>query len=231
MMDPRPPTPALSPPLDGHIPLQKGDPLSFFHTPALKISHPPSPQATSDHYDPSSPVTSADYTPRVDNDEEGVFKGPSPCAESAPQSAAGTDHSSRHRRTKPQHFSEKRSYPRISRPVELMRNSYDYVVIGSGYGGAVAASRLARSVGVEGRNSVCVLERGIERWPGEYPADVADGVKNLHISGELTPGELKGIPVDSGDPDAMYRLILGKGLSAVVGSGKYLGSVLAMDKR
>jgi hypothetical protein len=53
---------------------------------------------------------------------------------------------------------EKR-YPRISRPVELLRHSYDVVVIGSGYGGGVAASRMAR-----GRQSVCVLERGKERW-------------------------------------------------------------------
>src|SRR4051794_38316715 len=55
-------------------------------------------------------------------------------------------------------------FPRISRPVELLRSSYDVVVIGSGYGGAVAASRMAR-----GRQSVCLLERGKEKWPGEYP--------------------------------------------------------------
>ena len=50
-------------------------------------------------------------------------------------------------------------YPRISRPVELLRPAYDVVVIGSGYGGGVAASRMAR-----GGQSVCVLERGKERW-------------------------------------------------------------------
>ena len=50
-------------------------------------------------------------------------------------------------------------YPRISKPVELLRPSYDVVVVGSGYGGGVAASRLAR-----GGQSVCVLERGRERW-------------------------------------------------------------------
>lgn len=50
-------------------------------------------------------------------------------------------------------------YPRISRPVELLRHQYDVVVIGSGYGGGVAASRMARA-----GQSVCVLERGKERW-------------------------------------------------------------------
>jgi hypothetical protein len=50
-------------------------------------------------------------------------------------------------------------FPRLSRPVELMRPSYDVVVIGSGYGGAVAASRMAR-----GRQSVCLLELGREKW-------------------------------------------------------------------
>ena len=50
-------------------------------------------------------------------------------------------------------------FPRISLPVELMRNEYDVVVIGSGYGGGVAASRMAR-----GHQSVCLLEVGKERW-------------------------------------------------------------------
>lgn len=50
-------------------------------------------------------------------------------------------------------------FPRISKPLELLRPSYDVVVVGSGYGGGVAASRMAR-----GDQSVCVLERGKERW-------------------------------------------------------------------
>ena len=50
-------------------------------------------------------------------------------------------------------------YPRISKPAELFRHTYDVVVVGSGYGGGVAASRMARA-----GQSVCVLERGKERW-------------------------------------------------------------------
>lgn len=56
-------------------------------------------------------------------------------------------------------------YPRISRPVELLRHTYDVVVIGSGYGGGIAASRMARA-----GQSVCVLERGKERWRRCFPA-------------------------------------------------------------
>lgn len=114
----------------------------------------------------------------------------------------------------------KELYPRISKPIELMRNSYDYIVIGSGYGGAVAASRLARSVGPDGRGSVCVLERGVEKWPGEYPAGPASGFKNLHVSGEIPRENAAGIPIHEGDPTAMYHLIMGRGINAIVGNGK-----------
>lgn len=54
---------------------------------------------------------------------------------------------------------DRQQFPRISKPVELMRGAYDVVVIGSGYGGGVAASRMAR-----GNQSVCLLERGKEKW-------------------------------------------------------------------
>ncbi len=53
---------------------------------------------------------------------------------------------------------------RLSSPVEDLQDHYEVVVVGSGYGGAIAASRLARA----GRQ-VCLLERGKELRPGEYP--------------------------------------------------------------
>ncbi|KAL3427916.1 Cholesterol oxidase 2 [Phlyctema vagabunda] len=105
-------------------------------------------------------------------------------------------------------------FPRISKPVELMRNSYDVVVIGSGYGGGVAASRMARA-----DQSVCLLERGKEKWPGEYPSGFVDAVKELHVSGNFSPGFLKGHVVEGGDPTGLYHLVMGKGQNAFVGNG------------
>jgi cholesterol oxidase len=46
----------------------------------------------------------------------------------------------------------------------MMDERYDYVVIGSGFGGSITACRLAQA-----GHSVCVLERG-RRWPRtEFP--------------------------------------------------------------
>jgi choline dehydrogenase-like flavoprotein len=102
-----------------------------------------------------------------------------------------------------------------------MRNSYGCVVIGSGYGGAVAASRMARAVRPDCRRpTVCVLERGRERWPGEYPSGFSKALKDLHVSGEFAPGSAPGKVVEESDPTGIYRLIFGNGLSAVVGNGE-----------
>jgi choline dehydrogenase-like flavoprotein len=107
-----------------------------------------------------------------------------------------------------------KKFPRISRPVELLRNEYDVVVIGSGYGGGVAASRMARA-----GQSVCVLERGQEKWPGEYPSGFIDAMKQVHVSGDFAPGFLSGSLVECGDPTGLYHLIVGKGQNAFVGNG------------
>lgn len=108
-----------------------------------------------------------------------------------------------------------KQFPRISRPVELLQNkAYDCVVIGSGYGGGVAASRMARA-----DQSVCLLERGQERWPGEYPSGFIDAMKQMHVSGDFAPGILKGALVEGGDPTGLYHLIVGKGQNAFVGNG------------
>lgn len=53
---------------------------------------------------------------------------------------------------------------RLACPLEQIKSHYTVVVIGSGYGASIAASRLARA-----GQQVCVLERGKEFQPGEYP--------------------------------------------------------------
>ncbi|GME39447.1 glucose-methanol-choline oxidoreductase [Neofusicoccum parvum] len=95
-----------------------------------------------------------------------------------------------------------------------MRSEYDVVVVGSGYGGGVAASRMARA-----GKSVAVLEMGKEKWPGEYPNTLMEALPELHISGKSgkAMGAVKSLA--SGKPTGMYQLILGEGQNAFVGKG------------
>ena len=58
---------------------------------------------------------------------------------------------------------------RLSSKLSELEPRYGVVVIGSGYGGGIAASRLARA-----GQRVCVLERGREFLPGEFPDTEAE---------------------------------------------------------
>ncbi|HYL16255.1 MAG TPA: GMC family oxidoreductase [Terriglobales bacterium] len=58
-------------------------------------------------------------------------------------------------------------------------DGYDAVVVGSGYGGAITAARLANAA-VNPKLSVCILERGQE-WPvGEFPDNFGDVLGNSY---------------------------------------------------
>ncbi|TWU74838.1 hypothetical protein ED733_000839 [Metarhizium rileyi] len=104
---------------------------------------------------------------------------------------------------------EPQRFPRISKPVELLQDSYDCVVIGSGYGGGIAASRMART-----GESVCLLERGEEKWPGEYPVCLKQVFNELHTTGSSATW-----PLSSGKPTGMYHIVAGRGQSALVCNG------------
>lgn len=67
---------------------------------------------------------------------------------------------------------------RLSSPVHDLAVEYDAVVVGSGYGGAIAACRLASA----GR-SVCVLERGREFTAGQFPRTFAEAAAQVQRSG------------------------------------------------
>ena len=66
-----------------------------------------------------------------------------------------------------------------------IKPTYDVVVVGSGYGGSIAASRCARA-----GQSVCVLERGKEWLPGEFPESFLAASKEIqiHPGGKNTKG-------------------------------------------
>lgn len=67
---------------------------------------------------------------------------------------------------------------RLSSPIEDLGGHWPVVVVGSGYGGAIAASRLARA-----GQKVCVLERGKERVPGDYPRTASQFLRETHVRG------------------------------------------------
>jgi len=65
---------------------------------------------------------------------------------------------------------------RISSSTSNIQPHYEIVVVGSGYGGGIAASRLSRA-----HRQVCVLERGKEIRPGEYPANDISAGEQLQV--------------------------------------------------
>jgi len=94
---------------------------------------------------------------------------------------------------------------RLSSPVESMDDHYDVVVVGSGYGGGIAASRMARA----GR-SVCLLERGAERQPGEYPDTEVEMLESLQV--DSPDGH-------SGSRTGMYDVRVNDDLNVFLGCG------------
>ena len=89
---------------------------------------------------------------------------------------------------------------------------YDVVVVGSGYGGGVAASRLAR-MGF----SVAVLEQGRLWRPGDFPTTA---------KARRTVTRIAGLLPNVGDPTGLYRLTVGKGLTVFAATGIGGGSLI-----
>lgn len=66
---------------------------------------------------------------------------------------------------------------RISQSVDQLGEHYDVVVVGSGYGAGVAASRLSRT-----GKSIAVLERGKEFLAGDFPEDLIHGKDEFQVN-------------------------------------------------
>ncbi len=94
---------------------------------------------------------------------------------------------------------------RLSSPIESMKDHYTAVVVGSGYGGGIAASRLARA-----GQKVCLLERGREIIPGEYPDTEPEALEEVQLN---TPDGRIGSRL------GMFDFHVNKYINAVVGCG------------
>lgn len=99
---------------------------------------------------------------------------------------------------------------RLSSPIEKLGGHWQVVVVGSGYGGAIAASRLARA-----GQRLCVLERGKERAPGEYPRTGAQFLRETQVHG---PGGASS-EWKLGPSTALFNLHLLGDLAVINGSG------------
>ena len=72
----------------------------------------------------------------------------------------------------------------IARPVvRRQRDSYDVVIVGSGYGGSIAASRMARARRADGTPlTVALLERGREYLTGGFPDTPLKVVPEMQVT-------------------------------------------------
>ncbi len=101
---------------------------------------------------------------------------------------------------------------RLARPIDQLAPRYDVVVVGSGYGGGVAASRLARA-----GKRVAVLERGREFVTGEFPSRFPDLRAEMQVTGRR---------LSMGSPTGLYDVRFGEDMHVLVGCGLGGGSLI-----
>jgi len=111
----------------------------------------------------------------------------------------------------------------LSIPLSALKRRYDVIVVGSGYGGGVTASRLSRA-----GKRVAVLERGREISTGEFPQKFGALKSEFQVTGKS---------FRTGSEQAIYDVRLGRDMHVLVACGLGGGSLvnagvsLVPDKR
>ena len=101
---------------------------------------------------------------------------------------------------------------RLSLPLSALKARYDVVVVGSGYGGGVTASRLSRA-----GKRVAVIERGREIPTGQFPQKFSDLKNEFQVTGAS---------FRTGSEQALYDVRLGRDMHVLVACGLGGGSLV-----
>jgi hypothetical protein len=97
---------------------------------------------------------------------------------------------------------------------------FDVVIVGSGYGGSIAAQQLAGLKNLEGKPlKIAILERGSEYLPGMFPSAFADLPKHVRFARQST-GKV------TGELEGLYDIRLGDDVNALVANGLGGGSLI-----
>jgi cholesterol oxidase len=100
------------------------------------------------------------------------------------------------------------------------RPDFDVLLVGSGYGGAVAANRLSQATTADRRPlSICVLERGREYLPGMFPSRMAD------LAGHVRFNTPVGGPA-RGRLEGLFDVRVGRDMHVVMANGLGGGSLI-----